>query len=108
MRLHHLLTRAELEQAEALGVYRPASLAREGFIHLSTEAQWQKTAARFFAGRTGLVLLAIDPERAGAEVRFEPADGELFPHLYGPLPLAAVLEVHVVAEDAAGRWSIAF
>jgi uncharacterized protein (DUF952 family) len=41
-------------------------------------------------------------------VPFEPADGELFPHLYGPLPLAAVLEVHVVAEDAAGRWSIAF
>lgn len=113
--LFHLLTRAELDAAEALGVYRPPSLASEGFIHLSTEAQWRKTAERFFAGRGAMVLLEIDPhrlgDRLGDEVRFEPAPlahgGDLFPHLYGPLPLLAVVAVHELEEDPHGRWSVA-
>ena len=70
--------------------YRPASLAREGFIHLSSEAQWLATANRFYRGRADLLLVSIDGDRLRAELRHEPADGDIFPHLYGPLNLNAV------------------
>lgn len=87
--LFHITTRAEWEQASALDTYRAPSLDSEGFIHLSTAAQWRKTAARFFKGQQQLVLLELDP--TGLDVRFEPADGDHFPHLYGVLPVSTVL-----------------
>jgi uncharacterized protein (DUF952 family) len=72
--------------------YRAPSLDTEGFIHLSAEHQVVSTTQRHYAGRTGLLLLVIDPLRLeGAGIRWEPApDGEEFPHLYGPLPVSAV------------------
>jgi uncharacterized protein (DUF952 family) len=91
--LFHITTRAAWEQARQAGEYRPASLASAGFIHLSTEAQWRATLDRFYRGVRGLVLLRIDPARVHAELRYERADGDDFPHLYGPLEPAAVLEV---------------
>ena len=87
--LFHITTRAAWDAA--VGDYRAPSLAEVGFIHLSTAAQWPVTLARFFAGQTGLVLLELDP--TGLDVRFERADGDDFPHLYGPLPRAAVVGV---------------
>jgi uncharacterized protein (DUF952 family) len=62
----------------------------EGFIHCSTRAQVLGTARRFFAGRSGLVLLCIDAAQLGAALRFEAADGEQFPHCYGKIPLEAI------------------
>jgi uncharacterized protein (DUF952 family) len=89
-RLFHITTEGAWAAARPSGVYRAASLETEGFIHLSTEAQWLRTANRFFRGQHGLVLLAIAAERVKAEVRFEAADGDSFPHLYGPLDVDAV------------------
>jgi uncharacterized protein (DUF952 family) len=89
--LFHITTRTAWHAAQAAGEYRAPSLAEVGFIHLSTAAQWPITLARFYAGARDLVLLEIDPH--GLDVRFERADHEDFPHLYGPLPLAAVLAV---------------
>jgi uncharacterized protein (DUF952 family) len=74
--------------------YRAPSLDTQGFIHLSTEAQWPRTQERFFKGQAGLVLLEIDVSKLRAPVKHEPADGELFPHLYGPLNVDAVIAVH--------------
>jgi uncharacterized protein (DUF952 family) len=66
----------------------------DGYIHLSRDAQLRETARRHFAGRDGLLLVTLDAAALGADLRFEPArDGELFPHLYGPLCLSAVLSV---------------
>ncbi|NJN18242.1 MAG: DUF952 domain-containing protein [Oscillochloris sp.] len=74
--------------------YRPPSLEREGFIHLSTNKQVLRTAARFYCGRTDLLLLAVDPGALQAEMRYEEAEpGEFFPHLYGPLNLDAIVAV---------------
>lgn len=68
----------------------PIDLA-DGFIHFSTANQVKETAARHFSNLDGLVLAAIVAERLGDSLRFEPArGGELFPHLYGALSMAAV------------------
>jgi uncharacterized protein (DUF952 family) len=86
----HISERGAFAAALEAGAYTAESLGREGFIHCSTRAQVPRTAARFFSGRTGLVLLCIDAERIAALLRYEAADGESFPHCYGPIPLEAI------------------
>ncbi|ACA17662.1 protein of unknown function DUF952 [Methylobacterium sp. 4-46] len=78
--------------AQAAGRFlgAPVDLA-DGYIHFSTAAQVAETAARHFAGQDDLVLVAVAAEDLGEALRYEPSrGGALFPHLYGPLPLAAV------------------
>lgn len=99
MLIYHVATVADWEQAQATGVYATStygvSLAEEGFIHASREDQWRGVLGRFYADVTEpLVLLAIDTDRVGVEIREEPpAPGasETFPHLYGALDPAAVV-----------------
>ena len=83
--------------AEAAGAFTgaPVDLA-DGFIHFSTAGQLRETAAKHFAGRHGLVLVAVDGARLdrlfGEDWRYEPSrGGALFPHLHAVLPLEAVL-----------------
>lgn len=95
MALFHLVARNTWQDALARGEYR-ASLETDGFIHLSTERQWPGARARFFAGASDLVLLVIDETRLRSPVRYERADGDDFPHLYGPLDLDAVIEVRAL------------
>ena len=61
--IYHITSRDAWQQAQAAGTYRGDTLATEGFIHTSTSAQVARTANRFYHGRAGLVLLAIDPAR---------------------------------------------
>ena len=64
----------------------------DGYIHLSTAAQAPATAAKHFAGEANLRILAVDADSLGAALKWEPSrGGDLFPHLHGPLPAAAVL-----------------
>ncbi len=64
----------------------------DGFVHFSTAGQIGETLARHFAGETGLMLLAVDADRAGTGLRWEPSrGGALFPHLYRPLDRTDVL-----------------
>jgi uncharacterized protein (DUF952 family) len=79
-------------EAERLGLFAgaPMDLA-DGFIHLSTASQVRETAAKHFAGQADLLLIAVDPTPLGGALRHEPSRaGDLFPHLYGPLPPSAV------------------
>ncbi|ATQ27614.1 glutathione S-transferase [Rhodococcus ruber Chol-4] len=97
-RLVHICARADWERAQRQGELAPDSLATHGFVHLSTPEQVHLPANRLFAGRTDLVLLHLDPARLADEVRWEPGlpddpEGMTFPHLYGPLPVAAVTAV---------------
>lgn len=103
MGLFHITTGEAWARAKAQGEYRSASLEDEGFIHLSGDRQWLRAADRFFRGQHGLVLLSIRADSLAAEVRYEAADGEMFPHLYGPLNLEAVVEACPlpVADDGA-------
>lgn len=87
---------AEMWQAAVTaGIFRGAPVDRaDGFIHFSTAEQVKETATRHFAGADGLVLVAVDSDRLGSALRYEPSrGGALFPHLYAPLDPAAALWV---------------
>jgi uncharacterized protein (DUF952 family) len=104
----HIAARAEWDLALAAGAYRTGSLDTEGFIHCSTAGQVAATANRLFAGRSDLVLLCVDGERLEAALRYEPvADppGAVFPHVFGPIDLAAVFEVAALEPGADGRFA---
>lgn len=88
-----ILTAAQWAQFQADDVFHgaPVDLA-DGYIHLSTTDQLPGTLEKYFAGQAGLVIAEIDLAVLGGTVRWEPArGGALFPHIYGPLPMAAVL-----------------
>ena len=99
MKLFHITTREAWGAAKAQGAYRAPSLGSQGFIHLSTERQWPLTLRRFYAGQAGLVLLVLEADALSAEVRYEAADGDQFPHLYGELNLDAVIEVRELESE---------
>lgn len=108
--LLHICPRDEWLRARATGAVTPPSLEDMGFVHLSTPDQVHLPANRLFHGRTDLVLLHIDPSRLAADVRFEPGVPEdpesmRFPHLYGPLPVDAVVEVVDFRPGDDGRFS---
>ena len=97
------------EAAEAAARYQgSADDARDGFIHFSSREQLAGTVAKHFAGRDNLVLVAVDAEALGDALKWEPSrGGELFPHLYGPLSLEAVIGVADLPLDAGGRHEVA-
>lgn len=105
MTIFHIATTADWEQAQRLGSYTTStlgvSLDQQGYIHASRADQWHGVLARFYAEcREPLVLLEIEPDLLGCPVLEEiPAPGvsETFPHVYGPIPPAAVLGVTALA-----------
>lgn len=94
--LFHIIDAGEWETAKQLGSYRAASLDTEGFMHCSFAGQVRATLARHYPGRSGLLVLELDPARIAVPVRveFSPASGDSFPHVYGPVPVDAVTAVH--------------
>lgn len=93
--IYHLCRQEEWERAVAAGAYAGSSQdAADGFIHFSSAQQLPVSAAKHRAGQPGLVLLTVAPDRLGDALRWEPSrGGALFPHLYGSLPVSAVLRV---------------
>ncbi len=97
----HITTRSAWERAFPMGRFEPASLAEDGFIHLSDVEQVAAVANAAFAGQCDLVLLCVAVDRLAAPLRYESGDpgGELFPHLYGPLDVDAVVAVVPFVEE---------
>jgi len=104
----HITTAREAHLAAEPGVYTPERFALEGFIHCSYAGQVCGVANRLFRGRTDLVLLEVDCGRLSCDVVDENLEGgtELFPHVYGPLPMAAVVRVHAFPCSAGGRFDL--
>ena len=103
--IYKICQRAEWRAAEAAGQYRGSAVdARDGFIHFSSAKQVSETAAKHFAKQTDLLLIAVDGGVLGAALKWERSrNDDLFPHLYGPLPLAAVRWARPLPDEVEGR-----
>lgn len=106
--IYKIMTRAELAEAKSRGLFDgSADDRRDGFIHLSSADQLESTLTKHFSGQEHLVLLAVEATSLGKHLRWEPSrDGALFPHLYGPLDLTALLWEAPLALGADGRHLI--
>jgi uncharacterized protein (DUF952 family) len=102
--VYKVMSEAELRQMQRDGVFcgSPVDVA-DGYIHMSCGSQLAATLDRHYRGVEGLMLVAVDLSRLGDSVRWEPArGGELFPHIYGRLPVAAVVAVAALEREADG------
>jgi len=102
--VYKVMSAAEAQQMQRDGVFKgsPVDIA-DGYIHLSGAAQLAETLDRHFSGVAGLMLVAVDLTRLGDAVRWEPSrGGQLFPHIYGELPVHAVVAVAALERDADG------
>ena len=114
--IYHITSRTDWQAALAAGQYRAGSLATEGFIHCSTLLQVLPVAENFYKGQSGLVLLSIDPPLLCSSLKWElPSGGapplgvpqdDLFPHIYGPINLNAVVNVFDFEEDPDGKFKL--
>lgn len=111
--IHHLALRAEWETALAAGgPYRRSTLGRSldevGFIHCSFADQVSAVADLAYRHRADVLLLTIDPTKLDAEVVVEDlvGDGQRFPHVYGPLPVEAVVRTIAVPMAPDGRLDV--
>ena len=98
--IYKILSDREWHAAQEAGAFVGSAADRaDGYVHLSTAAQVAETARRHFAGRADLFLLAVDADGLG-DLRYEPSrGGELFPPLYGALPVSAVRWAKALAHD---------
>jgi uncharacterized protein (DUF952 family) len=107
----HISDAQERSQAFASGEIRTPSLDTQGFVHCSDFGTMHLPANRIYAGRTDLTLLVVDPALVPAPVRWEAADppqpgGPLFPHVYGPIPMTAVVGTHDLPPDEDGTFHL--
>ena len=111
----HLASNEAWLAAVKKGIFYADSLSTEGFIHCSKPSQIVGVANTFYHGQRGLALLVIEPSKLEAELKWEPPaepeptharEGELFPHIYGPLNLDAVIEVLPFEPDEDGSFTL--
>ncbi len=104
--IYHMTHKNEWEQAKKTGYYLPTRFAEDGFIHASTSEQVLTTANRRYKSDTELVLLAIDESKVPAKIVYEDLSnrGEKHPHIYGQLPVKAVLSVFPLLPSVDGSF----
>jgi uncharacterized protein (DUF952 family) len=103
-RIYHLVPRRDWEQ-QGPGPYHAASLDSEGFIHCSNAEQVERVASLFYASEPELLLLCIATELLTSPLRDEDiGTGERFPHVYGLIDGAAIVNVAVMQRDATSQW----
>lgn len=114
--IFHITSHTAWDDAKKRGNYRAESLETEGFIHCSTQSQVLPVAENYYKGQTGLIVLAIEPTLLSAALKWEPPsggapppgvpDGDLFPHIYGPINLDAVIKVIDLESKPDGAFSL--
>lgn len=113
----HITRDTDWQSALNSGVYQTPTLAKDGFIHCSTEAQAVRVANTFYRGQTDLVLLVIDTDKLTSPLKFEgpinPQTGQpeldvqdLFPHVYGAINLDSVTNVIPFSPNSEGTFTL--
>lgn len=102
--IYKIMTAEQWAEAERAGCFKGAPIDLvDGYIHFSRADQVRETAAKHFAGQDDLRLVRVSTASIAAELTYEPSrGGQLFPHLYGELPLSAVMGVEPLQLDADG------
>jgi glutathione S-transferase len=109
--IYHIAAAADWKRAVRDGEYamstRGLTLAEQGFIHASTAGQVAPVANAFYKGEPDLLLLVIDTDLVGPEIRYEhvPGQSQPYPHIYGPLNVSAVVETRPFAPGPDGQFS---
>ena len=113
--IYHITTRTAWNQARESGDYRTESLEIEGFIHCSTDKQVIPVTEKYYKSHEDLILLVIEPDRLTSNLKWEPPaegapppgvpEGDLFPHIYGPINLEAVIRVLDLQVQPDGSYS---
>ena|SRR6185369_10894038 len=106
MPLYHLVRKSQWDATAFATHFRPTSLATEGFVHLSTDAQLLGSAEKWFADEAEILVVVVDEARLTSQVRYDPVGERVFPHLYGPLNLDAVVEVRTLTRGPDGRFGL--
>lgn len=114
--IYHITSRSVWSEAQPSGEYRAESLETEGFVHCSTGAQVLPVVEKFYMGQQGLLLLMIDPSLLSSDLKWEPPsggtpppgvpEGDLFPHIYGPVNLDAVVKAVDLESKPDGHYNL--
>ncbi len=106
--IYKIAPRLLWQEAERAGVFEgaPVDLA-DGFIHFSTADSVQETADKHFRGQDNLLLIAFEDGDLGPQLKYEVSrGGQLFPHLYAPLPVSAAKWVKLITMNAEGKHDL--
>lgn len=106
--LLHIISRSEWDRAQAAGQIAPDSLASEGFVHCSYADQVLIPANARYPNRQDLLLLVLDPGAIPHRIVEEDSDGSgsAFPHVYGPIPVTAVIRAVAFPPGEDGTFSL--
>ena len=114
--IYHITSRSAWSEARERGDYRAESLETEGFIHCSTESQVLPVVHKYYAGQDNLLLLVIEPTLLASDLKWEQPsggaappgvpEGDLFPHIYGPINLDAVVQVFDLQSNPDGKYEV--
>lgn len=106
--IYLLMNTATLESARKSGTYEPDSLRTEGFIHASPLNQLSRVANKYYSADAVVHVLACELGKISADVKWEPATGGLYPHIYGVFNMDAVVEITPVPKNDNGLFDISF
>jgi len=114
--IYHITSRQSWQESQQRGAHRADSLESEGFIHCSTKTQVLPVTEKYYKGQGDMLLLQIDPSRLSSELLWEPPsggapppgvpEGELFPHIYGPINMDAVVNVFDLESNPDGSYTL--
>jgi uncharacterized protein (DUF952 family) len=100
MYILHITDQATWQKAQKKGIYENDALFTGGFIHCCLRDHVQEVLAQWFKGASNLIILEIDPAKLTSKVIYENLEGgeTLFPHIYGPINLNAVVGIENVEQ----------
>ena len=93
MHIFHIIEQSTWQETKSGTLYEGDTLSINGFIHCCTFEQIEGVLLKWFKGKRDLVILEIDPEMLTSPIKYESFEGglEVFPHVYGPINLNAVI-----------------